>query len=123
MTWARFMTLSLLEGRCPERGRSLQLDPADGIAVGGENAVQLRVRKGGPRIDELDGSGGSFLVPAAHQLERPSRRHETRVGGGDRRPGHGRVSVGGADLDLDPFREVLTKGPASVDVFACRRTP
>src|SRR5438094_9584027 len=105
-------------GEDAQRGSSLELHPANGIPVRGEDSVELRARVGGARIDELDGTGDPFLVATPHQLEGPARRFEACVGGRDRRSRHGGGFVCRAYLERDPVGEILPLGTGMIGLVA-----
>src|ERR1041385_2939639 len=115
----RYMCSAPLSGRdLAERSSALQFDPANRVAVRGEDTVQLRVRVSSACIDELDGSGDPFFVTTSHQLEGAARRFEARVGRGDRRAGHDGGFVRRPHLERDPVRQVLPLGAGAIRIVA-----
>src|SRR2546428_8928706 len=105
-------------GEDTQRSSAVELHPANGIAVRGEDAVELRARVCGARIDELDGSGNPFLVATPYQLEGPARRFEACVGGDDRRSRHDGGFVRRAHLEGDPVGEILPLGTGAIGLIA-----
>src|SRR5438094_832005 len=105
-------------GEDAQRGSSLELHPANGIPVRGEDSVELRARVGGARIDELDGTGDPFLVATPHELEGPARRFEACIGGGDCRWRLGGGFWRRARLERVPVGESLPLGTGTIGLVA-----
>src|SRR5204863_8363890 len=101
-----------------QRGSALELHPANGITVPGEDAVQLRARVSSSCVHELDRARDAFLVTTPHQVECPARRFEACVGGGDRRSRHGGGFVRRAHLERDPVREILPLSTGAIGLIS-----
>src|SRR3989442_9028307 len=101
-------------GEDAQRGSALELHPANGIPVRGEDAVQLRARVRSSCVHEFDWARDAFLVTTPHQLECPARCFEAGVGGRDSRTGPPHRVAARAHLERDPVRQIFSLGPGAI---------